>query len=308
MRKTYTHKGITWIDLENPTLDEARQLISTYGIDPLVADELLSPTVRSRVDLHKNFIYLILHFPALSTKRTLHFEKRVQEIDFIIGKDFIITTHYDTLDSMHDFSRIFEVNSILDHSDMSEHGGYVFFYMIQHFYKELMDKIDDIRETLQEVEDHIFSGKESKMVLELSRLNRLLLANKEAIALHKEVLESFEIAGLEFFGKEFKYHLRRIIGEYYKVNSATESTRDYLHELRDTNDSLLSTKQNEIMKNLTVVNFVFLPLALIAGIFGMKAAYIPTFISQKYDFIAILSLMVILSVSMVIYFKGKKWL
>jgi Mg2+ and Co2+ transporter CorA len=77
----------------------------------------------------------------------------------VIGKNFIITTHYDGIDALHDFSKVFEVQSILDKSDLGNHGGYVFFYMIQHFYKQMMNRIEMIQDLISEIERKIFEWK-----------------------------------------------------------------------------------------------------------------------------------------------------
>ena len=87
----------------------------------------------------------------------------------------------------------------------------------------------------------------------------------------------------------------------------TKQAKEYLKELRETNNSLLTTKQNEIMKILTVTNFIFLPLALIAGIFGMNSKSTPI-INMPHDFYIILGIMGGLMVTMFSYFKWKKWL
>lgn len=308
MVEVYKYRNITWLDLENPTKDEVRSLINSHGINPLVADELLTPTSRSKVDKYPNYIYLILHFPATyNVDESLRKPKEVQEIDFIIGKDFIITTHYNQLDALQEFSKIFEVNSILNRDGMGDHAGYIFFYMIENFYKEIMDRIENIKGLLVDIENDIFEGKEKEMVFALSRINRLLLTYKESMLLHQEVLESFEITGQEFFGEKFKYHLRKILGEYYKVHSALESLKEYLHELRDTNDSLLSTKQNEVMKTLTSVTFILLPLSLIASTFGMNSTNMPV-VSSENGFYIIISIMACSALSLFIYLKFKKWL
>lgn len=304
---TYRHRDITWIDLENPTQEEVRGIIETYEIDPLVANELLTPTVRPHVDLYENFIYLILHFPAHHTHTDKSHKTNIQEVDFIIGQDFIITTRYDNVDALHEFSKIFEVNSILDKSNMGEHAGFIFFYMMQHFYKIMVSRIDNVRALLADTEEQIFNGNEKNMVMELSRLNRLLLTYKESLILHKAMLESFEVAGRQFFPETFRYYLRGIIGEYFKVHNAMGSTKDYLNELRNTNDSLLTTKQNEIMKTLTILSFVVFPLSLIAGIFGMNSENMPL-IGSPNDFSFIILLMLSLTVTMFIFFRNRKWL
>lgn len=308
MLKENKIKDISWVDLENPTQEEVRKVLEDHDISPLVADELLSPTMRSRVDMYDDYIYMILHFPsAHSEDKKIQSSRGVQEIDFIIGKEFLITTHYDVIDAIHEFSKVFEVSSILDKGDMKKHAGFIFFYMIKFFYKEMMDKIENVRNSLTDIENEVFSGNEKQMVVELSNHNRILLSFKESIALHEEVLQSFEIAGQHFFGESFKYHLQKVLGEYYRVQSSLLSTQDYLRELRDTNDSLLSSKQNETMKTLTVMAFVFLPLTLIAGIFGMNTTDIP-FLGSNKDFEMILVLMVLTALFMFIIVKTKKWL
>src|SRR3989344_2952266 len=197
MVSRYTHKSVTWVDVETPTKEEVRKLMDEFSIHPLVAEELLLPTVKPKVELYNDqFIYLILHFPAF---RHTHTAGTDQEVDFIIGRNFIITTRYDTIDPLHKFSKIFEVNSILDRSDIGEHAGFVFFYMIKKLYKALEHELEYISDRLHATEEHIFKGMEKEMVIELSNISRELLAFKQAIALHREVLESFEIAARSFF-------------------------------------------------------------------------------------------------------------
>jgi Mg2+ and Co2+ transporter CorA len=132
MIKEYKHKNVTWIDLENPTQEEVRNLSIKYEIDSLTANELLTPTIRPRVDYHSNYIYLILHFPN-GHNDSNGFNKKIEEVDFIIGQNFIITTRYTNIDAILEFSKIFEVESILDKGNMTEHAGYIFYYMIQKY-------------------------------------------------------------------------------------------------------------------------------------------------------------------------------
>ena len=300
----HQYKNLTWVDLESPTKEEVREIMEEYNIHPLVADELLSPTLRPKVDLYDNLIYLIMHFPVLYN---MHGKSGGQEIDFVIGKDFLVTTHYELIDPLHEFSKVFEVNSILDKSNIGTHAGFLFFYIIKELYRGLTVELDHISEELETIEDRIFKGEEAQMVESISRVNRDLLNVKQAIRPHKEVLDSFETAGKQFFGKEFAYHLQSISGEYYKVFNILEGQKETLLDLRTTNDSLLTTKTNEIMKILTIVAFITFPLTLIAGIFGMNAEYIP-FIGHEKDFFIILGLMVVTVLMMFTFFKFKKWM
>jgi len=304
MVSRHTYKKLTWIDLESPSKEEVRSIMKEFGIHPIVATELLSPTARPKVDLYDKFIYLILHFPAFAHT---HGDSREREVDFIVGKNFLITTHYETIDPLHEFSRIFEVNSLIDKSHIGDHAGFLLYYIAKELYRSLGEELRLAGESLERVEESIFEGREREMVEEISLLNRRLLNFKQAIRLHGDILSSLEVAGESFFGHRFAYYLRALSGEYQKVANELEGDRETLLELRETNDSLLTTKQNEIMKVLTIMAFVTFPLSLIAGIFGMNTTYLPI-IGAPGDFWIVMGIMLGSVVAMFAYFKKKQWI
>ncbi len=305
MIKRYVYKNLVWVNLESPTPDEIRGVMKEFDLHPIIGEELLITTSKPKVDVYKNYLYLILHFPTLSKyEKDSHIGK---EIDFVIGKNFIITTAYDTVEPLHNFSKIFEVNAILDKSEIGEHAGFIFYYMIKKLYRSMGQELDHLKSSLHNAESHIFSGKSKKMVLELSEIGHDLLDFKQATKSHGEILESFAVTGARFFGSDFSYYLADIISEYRKTYHAIESNKDFLTELRETNDSLVSTQQNEIVKNLTVMSFLTLPASLIAVIFNMSTISTPI-IGQSGDFWIVVTIMLAVSICMFTYFKHKDWI
>ncbi len=303
MISRYTYHDLVWVDMESPTNDEVRQIMEEFDIHPIAADELLAPSLRPKVDHYENFIYLILHFPAI---RHTH-KSRSQEVDFIIGKKFLITVRYELLDPLHKFSKVFEVNSILDKSEIGEHAGYLFFYMIRKIYSSLGHELTTIGDTLKSIEDRIFGGEERAMVAELSVIHRDLLEFHRALRMHRGVLQSFGQATASFFGKSYEHYHENIVGEYLKVEEMLQDQREILNDLRATNDSLLTTKTNEIMKRLTATTFLMLPATLIVSIFGMGAKSTPV-IGMPYDFWVIGALIGMVALTTFIFFKFKRWL
>lgn len=301
MIRKYNHNNITWVDLENPTSEEIRSITAEYELSDLVGQDLLSPTLRSKVDIYPNFVYLILHIP--STNRIAG----IQEIDFVIGKKFIITTRYEEIDPLLEFSKIFEIDSILNKDQIGTHAGFVFFYMMRTIYRSLLEKLDFLESDLIKIEQNIFAGHERKMVTELSQTARTLLNFKTATDNHEAMLESLEAAHTAIFGNEFHHYIRNIQGEAKKVRNAILSKRDYIDELRDTNDSLLTSKQNEIMKVFTILAFVTFPLSLIIDIVGIPSAHNPI-LGNPNDFWIIVGITIVVLASMVMYFKKKEWL
>jgi len=299
----HTFHDLLWIELESPTHEDVRGLMEEFDIHPIVADEILSPSTQPKVDHYENFVYLVLHFPAL---RHSH-EHALQEVDFIISKKFLITVRYETIDPLHKFSKVFEVNSILDKSDFGEHAGFLFYYMIRKLYASLLHEVAAMGDGLLRAEERIFSGEERKMVEEISRLSRNILLFHRALRLHGPTLNSMKIALEEFFGQDFRHHAESIVGEYRKVEEALEHQKEMLHDLRETNTSLLTTKTNESIKALTTLNALILPGSLVAWIFAIDSMDMPIR-GMASDFWVILGIMLFVSIANFSYLRYRKWI
>jgi magnesium transporter len=304
MISRYTHHGLIWVDLESPTREEILHISEEFGLSRLVEEELFSSTLRSKVDLYDTFIYLILHFPVFNKKNKLRSD---QEVDFIIGKNYIVTVRYETVDPIHQFASLFENAEKLDQHKKISDIGIMFMEMMKQLYKSSEKELEEITSRIPEIEHHIFNSKEEAMVRIISETNRKLLDFKQAIRFHKDILQSYETASKRFFGENYGYYAAMIASEFNKVNNTLEGNHDLLKELQRTNDSLLSAKSNEILRTFTILTFVMLPLTLITGIFGMNTIPSLVFIKSVNDFYIIIAAMVLTGLCMFVYFRLKKW-
>lgn len=305
MINKYTHKNLTWIDLESPTREEVNSLMKDYAIDPLIAQDMLTPNMKPKIELHEKFLYVILNFPVLKNSRNK--KQTIQELDFLISKDAIITTHYNTIDPLHKFSRLFEVDTILDKETMGDNAGYVFYYMMKRLYEALSAEIEYIDEKLVEIEADIFAEKEREMVFALSTTSRVILDFRQAILHHKETLTALEKVSSQFFGDKFVPYIQSLSEQYIKISDHLRVQGELIHELRSTNDSLLNTKQTETMKVFTVMAFITLPLSLLVEILAFPSPYNPI-PSLRYDFWIIIGTVIVGIIFMLSYFKYKKWI
>ena len=122
------YKGLIWIDLESPTEPELTAVANEYKIHPLVVGELTQPSLRSKVDLYSEFIYLILHFPICQIcygERT-DGSSDTEEIDFVIGREFLITTHYQPIIGLGEFAASFNPSHLEDRGKDKTHAGLLF--------------------------------------------------------------------------------------------------------------------------------------------------------------------------------------
>jgi magnesium transporter len=303
MLNTYRYKNITWIDSLNLTTEEAKILMERYELSPKVIRDLILPTYKDTITLYGDYIYLVLHFPAI---RHSHKNDEQQEIDFILGKNYIITNKYEMIDELEKFSKEFEVNSILKSKTMRDHAGYVFYYIMKNLYSSVFDELESLQDQIKEIEQNIFIGKEKEMVSSISQIAKELMNFEHTIKPHKEILEKFKNTFIKLFDKEFIENVQKLVEEHSKIEKTLEDTADSMRELRETNDSLLSSKQNEIMKILTIFTFFALPFSIITGFFQMNTKVMPI-VNSNYAWPLIVGIEITITILLFCFAKKKGW-
>jgi magnesium transporter len=304
MINTYTNKNVSWIDVESPTKTDVQEIMDKYHVDPLVAQAILTPSIKPKIEVYDSFVYFILNFPIYKRGRT---DQVPQEVDFILGKKFIVTARYDVVDPLHKFARAFEVNTILDKGNMGEHAGFVLFYMLKKLYESLRNELDTLEDYIKAAESKIFQGQEKEMVFSLSKISRALLDFKQGIAHHREILNSLDKPLLALFGPEFKEYSDALKDEYDEIEDLLQNRMDLLSELRSTNDSLLSTKQNETIRIFTVLAFLTFPPTVVVDILTLNSPSNP-FRDMPSLFWLVVSVMIAIVLGLYGVFKYKKWL
>jgi magnesium transporter len=292
-----------WIDIISPTAAEIRSLMHEFGIDQAMAQELLLPSYRQKIEKRGEMTAAVLHFPALRGMGS----RPQQEIDFIIGRNFLITTRYETIGPMHAFAKTFEVNTVLGRNQQGLHAGHLFVDMVGNLYQALVEESELLHQQLNNIEDRIFSGDEKRMVAELSQTGRTIHDFRQSLIPHHEMLRSLGPALNRQFGQEFSFYLNELEGVYMRVERTLANLREEVTELRETNNSLLSTKQNEVMKNFTVLAFFFFPLNFIGEVFLMFY-YTHSASNMTELFWGVIVMMALLATGLFLYFKRKGWL
>lgn len=294
---------ITWVDLESPTREELHAVMEEFHIDSHVEEEIVSPTAYPLFIASPDYAYLILHFPTADIAGGA----RNQEIDFVVGKDFVITARYEVVGSILTLHKAFESEELLG---IPSDGGTAVLVerLLRRLYAAMGEETERVARTLERIEQAIFSGKERKTVRAISEAGRILLRFETTLARHTEPLTAFltELHA-NFFGKKFSKQIARIEAERSHAASLVTSYRAVARELRTTNDSLLSSSQNEVMKVFTMMTVAFLPLTFIAGIFGMHAKNGPI-LGHQHDFLLIMILMIVVELLLILFLRLKKWI
>ncbi len=298
-------KKISWIDMKNPSKKDLDYLKKNFDFHPITLKELLSPTLRPKVEHYDHYLYMVIHFPVYNSKKQT---AESVETDFLITKNTLITVHYEELPPMKKFWGKCYIDKEIRKYNFGETTAFLLYNILQALYDFSLRQLDHISKKINLIEDRMFEEKGSETIVEkISFARRDILDFRKTIKPQKTIIDSLKIRGIEFFGKKMKPYFMDIIGDYMRVWNLLESHKETIQALRETNDSLVSNRTNRIMRILTVFAVIVFPLSLLAALFGMNTKYLP-FVGHEYDFWIIFSFMLLMTLAMLVFFKRKKWI
>lgn len=301
----HEQNGTSWIDIEQPTPEEIRAIARELSIGERIETELLAPSPLPLVAGDAEHALLVLHFPSHGGDGG---ETKSQEIDFVVGQKFVLTVRYEVVAPLHHLRKLLEANGLVGaHFDMR--ADMFLEILFAHLFAAIRDHTNHIAGRLSRIEKEMFAGHERDAVLRISEINREFLHLQAAIANHEEPLIRF-LKALErrnFFGPAFGERAERIQGENEQLGRLIGTHRAVGTELRETNAALLESRQNEIMKTLTVVTFIILPLELVANVFAMSVPGLP-FAGNPNAFYIVMALMLAIGGMLTLFFASKRWI
>lgn len=299
------YRGGVWIDLEQPSEDEIRTIAQEFSIGERIETELLSPTPTPTVTNDGDAALLVFHFPAQNTENN---EVKNQEIDFIVGKHFIITVRYELLTPLYHLKKLLEAQALAETHTVIE-TDILLEIIFVHLYTSMHDHANHVIDRLTRIEREMFGGNERATIRSISNINREFLHMEAAIANQEEPLDRFlkSLSLHKFFNDSFAERSGHILLERARISRILKTHRAIARELRETNLALIEAGQNEIMKTLTIVNFIFLPLGLISWIFSMRTEGTPI-IDSPNAFWIVLAIMLSIAALLTAFFTKKRWL
>lgn len=303
MRQIIQGQKTTWIDILKPTKQDVDYLKEKYHFHQMVLDELIPRCYHPRLEARPDYIFLTINYPLYHETNN---EVSARELDFIITKDTIVTNHGRPLFLLENFFKICQRPEIEGEKYLDKGPGYILFHILDIFWRDCLNKLDRLNGNVEKIEKKIFQGKEKEMVKEISHIKTDIIDFWRIIEPQLEIMKLLEKEGPKFFGEELTLHFSDVLGTYEKVWQTLKDEKETIFAMEKTNQSLLTTKTNEIIKILTLFSVIMLPLNLLASIWGMNIRL--PFSEHPLGFLIILTIMISVLVTMFAYFRKKGWL
>jgi magnesium transporter len=296
-------RGLTWAHLDRPTGDEAAQLAGRFGWHPLDLEDVLSKRQRPKVDEYPEYLFSVLHFPA--------YDKAIQrlnaaELDVFVGPDFLITLpNVELLPVTRLFARCEEDAELRD-SLFSKGSGYLLYHVLDDLFDYCFPILDKIGHKLDSIEDEMFEGRAEEIVRDISNVKQEIISYRKIIKPERSTLRVLDGRVQRFLPQELDLYFDDIVDAAERIWDLLDNYKEVVEGLEQTNESVISHRQNDILRILTVFSVVLLPLTLLTGIFGMNVKF-PGFETEE-AWWAIVGGMFVVLVSLLGFFRYKRWL
>jgi len=304
--QTVSEGGFRWINIERPSPLECAWLEEHFDFHPLDLEDVLSRNQRPKIDEYPDYLFIVLHFPVFD--RSVG-RLNAGELDIFVGKDFIVTLPNQPLQPVAYLFERCRAKEELRQQLFSRGSGYLLYRIVDDSFDYCFPMLRKIGNKLDALEDELFSGRGTDVVRDISNVKQEIINFRKVIRPQRTVLRDLENAKQPFLapeGGELEIYFDDIADSHERIWDMLENYKEVVEGLEDTNESVISHRLNDVLRVLTVISVIFLPLTLIASIFGMNVR-VPEQ-GMIAGFWIILGVMVGVLVGMVAYFRHRGWL
>jgi magnesium transporter len=297
--------GLTWVNVVSPDLETATELSNRFGWHPLDVEDIVSTRERPKVDDYddEGYLFVVLHFPA--------YDKTVQrldaaELDVFIGPNYLVTIpNRELLPVTRLFGRC-EDDDAFREQLFAKGSGRLLYEVLDDLFDYCFPILDKIGHKLRVVENDMFEGAAEDVVRDLSNVKLEIISYRKVIKPERSTLRVLERRVDKFLPEELELYFDDLVDKAERIWDHLDNYKEVVEALEATNESVISHKQNDVLRILTVVSVILLPLTLISGIFGMNVRF-PG--EGTHDaFWTVVGVMLATIIGMVGFFRWKRWL
>lgn len=300
--------SLVWINIVNAQKKEIDYLKRKYKFNEIDLEDSFGNQYSQRPKFYNrnSYSFLVLQFPILD-KSNRSIESA--EIDFYIGKDFIITVHNNDLPPLTKIFNLCANDEFYRNQYLGGSNASLIYEIIIELQEYCYPLLDYISLDSKNIEKNIFAGHERRMVNEILYVKRNILNFRKIMDDHKTIIQKIiRDKSTHFNVLKYKMYYMNLIEHSKNIWEILESHKEIIESLENTNITLVSFKLNDIMRVLTIFSVIVFPLTLLAAIFGMNTMNSMPFVDSQFDFWIIIIIMLVGTTLMFGFFKYKKWL
>ncbi len=293
-------EGVLWVDFgdEEPSVIDPL-MRDIFKFHPLAIDDALRETHVPKIDNWGDYAYAVLHGVAYDAEAI---KLRVLELDVFLGRNYVVTHHRQPLAVV---DRVWK-NACQDQRRLERGADFLLYDLVDQLTADFMPVIDSIDDTVDHIEDEVFEKPTQHTLNTIFTIKRVALQMRRIIGPQREALNRLARDSYTMIDPADRVYYRDVYDHLVRLADINESLRDLLSGALDTYLSVTSNRINEVMKVLTILSALFLPLTVITGFFGMNFTHIPF----DRPWLLVVGLLMMLSVPIIMMwaFRRRGWM
>jgi len=277
-----------------------RGLAELFGMHVLALEDVVNVPVRPKAEPYDDQLLIISHVPVMHGETDL----TLRQVSVVLGPDYVLTFQEGTDDLLEPIRRRLEVPDSLMRKSPPDYLGYAILDVTIDGYYPVMEHLEN---HIDELEERVLVDASPETLRSLHIIKAQLAAVRHGIVPQREAVNRLVQEEDDFFSPEVRTYLRDTMDHVIQMTEAVERARELVNGLINTHLSVLSNRMNEVMKTLTIIASIFVPLTFIAGLYGMNFRHMPE-LDFPWAYPALLAVMVFVAGGMVVYFRRKGWL
>jgi magnesium transporter len=287
---------VVWIRLFQSTPEEVQHIVGElFQGHPLLVEDCINLNQRPKMDRYKNQTHLV--FFAIEPKKMVSLE-----MDIVIGKNYVITIYKDEIPFLEEvYTELQEIEGRM------ENPGEILYHILDRCVDKYVIMLNDVEDHLDRMERGISRNPNIRIAKDIFGLKRMLHQLRRILAEEKTIMGAISHQNLPYTVKEKDVYFIDIYDHISRVVDSIDIFRDSLSGLLELQMAMKSDRMNEIMKTLTIISSIFLPLTFIVGLYGMNFHNMPE-LNWKYGYLGVVVLMVVIAFGLIIYYRRRKWM
>jgi len=301
--ESLTRSNLTWVNIEGPTEQETEYLAQNYHFHPLDLDDCLSRIQRPKIDEYKDYLFLVFHFPVFNKDARV---TTPSQLAVFIGKDYLITLHKGELKPLVKLFRDCQVNEESQQEYFSQGSGYLLYRLIDRLVDYCLPILSKVGDNIEATEDSVFSDRMRGTIKEISILRRDIISFRRIIWPMRAVVGSLEPKIRRFSTMDMAVYFGDMVDHVDKIWDTLDEYKEVIEGLKDTYDSLATDRTNEVMRILTVIATILLPITVVSSVWGMNITL--PFERSNLALLYVILIMLAVIGGMLYFFRRQHWI
>src|SRR6201999_3932639 len=295
--------GLRWINIERPRAVDMAWLEEHFDFHPVDYEDVRSRNQRPKVDEYDDYLFIVLHFPR--------YDKRVSRLnaaegDIFVGPDFLITLPNEPLQPIEYLFERCRTNEDTREDIFSKGPGYLLYKIVDDCVDASFPMLNKIGVKLESIEEEIFEGKGEDVVRDISNAKQEIINFRKIVRPQRVAFRDLERNKARYIAEDLDIYFDDVIDASERVWDLLENYKEVIEGLEATNESAIAHRTNENFRVLTAISIIFLPLTLIATIFGMNTGLPGEHSIHAFWIIMVVMFAILVSVAM--FFRKRGWL